>query len=226
MNCADAGLAGFPPELIPTYPFKKYPVLRGKKVIFHPASIRFSTFFVTGVAGTTIELDSELDFEYPVGTFVDVSIVDLSVDGSVTRQIFGLRGTGIPLGIELTMDVTRIIFEMTCDSAVSLDLFGNIAELAKGLSLRKRNGTFKNVFNVKTNGEIAGTMLDWYPFAATNPQQGIDGFTARLTFAGPEKLGVAIRLPIGEDLETWVQDNLLGITSFRMYAEGHVVEDN
>ncbi len=194
-------------------------------ILFDPVSVRFSTFFATAVNGVNITLDSPIDFEYPIGTFVDVAIVDMSVDGSVTPQVFGLRGVGAPPGIELSFDVTRIILTCIADSPVSLSLFANIAALTNGLLLRARNGRFKNVFNVKDNREIKGLMFDFDPSVATNPAQGEDGFVGRLTFGGQNKIGVVIRLPIGEDLEAWVQDNLLGITSFRIRAEGHIVED-
>ena len=190
-------------------------------ILFDPGSVRFSTFTVIGIVGTTITLDSPTDFAYPDGTFVDIAIIDMSVDGSVTPEVFGLRGIGTPPGVELTMDVTRFIFEMTTSSAVSLELFGNITALLRGLLVRSRNGRVKNIFNVKSNGEIAGIMFDWTPFAASNPVQGIDGFVSRFTIT---KLGVATRLKIGEDLEAWVQDNLLSITSFKMIAEGHIVD--
>ena len=195
-------------------------------ILFDPISVRFSTCFVTAVAGTSITLDSPLDFAYPDGTYVDIAIVDMSVDGSSTEQIFGLRGIGAPPGIDLSLDVTRIIFECTAASPIALNLFADLVALTRGLLIRSRNGRVKNILNIKTNGEIAGIMFDWTPYLATNPQQGIDGFVARLTFAGPSKIGVAIRLPIGEDLESWIQDNLLGITRLRIYAEGHIVEDN
>jgi hypothetical protein len=194
-------------------------------ILFDPDSLRFSTFFATAVNGVNISLDSPIDFEYPIGTFVDVAIVDMSVDGSGTPQVFGLRGVGAPPGIELTLDVTRIIFICIADSSVSLSLFANITALTNGLLLRSRNGRVKNIFNVKDNREIQGIMFDYTPSTALNPAQGEDGFVGRLTFASPGKIGVAVRLPIGEDLETWIQDNLLGITSLRIYAEGHIVED-
>lgn len=194
-------------------------------VLFDAASVRFSTFFVTGVAGTTISLDSPVDFAYPDGTFIDVSIVDLSVDGSGTAQVFGLRGTGTPPGVEQTFHLTRIIFECTCDSPVALNLFGNIAALTNGVMLRSRNTRTKNIFNVKTNGDLANIMYDWTPYAALTPVQGIDGFVCRLTFGGPSKIGVVIELPIGDDAELWVQDNLTGLTSLHVIAEGHIVEE-
>lgn len=193
-------------------------------ILFNPASVRFTPFFAIGVAGTSITLDGPIDFDYPDGTFVDVAITDLSVDGSGTPEVFGLRGTGIPPGVDLKFDITRIIFEMTCDSAISLDLFGNITALTRGLLVRTRNARYKNIFNVKTNGEIAGVMYDWTPFESINPNQGIDGFIARLTFGGQSKIGVVIRLALGEDLEVHIQDNLTAITSFKMIVEGHIVD--
>lgn len=194
-------------------------------ILFDPASVRFSTFFVTAVNGVNITLDSPIDFEYPIGTFVDVAIVDMSVNGSVTPQVFGLRGVGTPPGIEVSFDVTRIIFTCIAASPISLSLFADLSALTNGLLLRSRNARIKNIFNIKDNREIQGLMFDFTPSVATNPAQGEDGFVSRLTFAGQNKIGVAIRLPIGEDLEIWVQDNILGITSFRIRAEGHIVED-
>ena len=194
-------------------------------ILFDPASVRFSVFFATAVNGVNITLDSPIDFEYPVGTFVDVAIVDMSVDGSVTPQVFGIRGVGAPPGIELSFDVTRIIFTCIAVDPVSLSLFADLPALTNGLLLRSRNEKMKNLFNVKDNREIKGLMFDYNPSVATNPAQGENGFVGRLTFAGPSKIGVTIRLPIGEDLEVWIQDNLSGITSFRIHAEGHIVQD-
>jgi len=193
-------------------------------ILFDQASVRFSTFFATAVNGENITLDSPIDFEYPVGAFIDIAIVDMSVNGSVTPQVFGLRGIDTPLGIELSFDVTRIIFTCIADSPISLSLFANIAKLTNGLLLRTRNTRTKNILNVKDNRELQGLMFDFTPSTATNPAQGEDGFVSRLTFAGQNKIGVAIRLDFGHDLEAWVQDNLLGITSFRIHAEGHIVD--
>ena len=194
-------------------------------ILFDADSLRFSTFFVIAVNGVNITLDSPIDFEYPIGTNVDVAIVDMSVNGSVTPQVFGLRGIGAPPGIELSFDVTRVIFSCIADSPVDLSLFANITALTNGLLMRSRNGRVKNVFNVKDNREIAGIMFDFAVTSALNPAQGEDGFIGRLTFGGQSKIGVVIRLPIGEDLEVWVQDNLLAITDLRIIAEGHIVED-
>ncbi len=194
-------------------------------ILFDPASVRFSTFFVVGVAGPVITLDSHLDFAYPAGSYVDAAVVDLSVNGAVTPQIFGLRGVGAPQGVDLSFDVTRLILQCVTDSPVTFGLFGDLAALTNGLLLRSRNARFKNVLNFKTNDDIAVAMYDFTVYQATNPSQGVDGFVGRLTFAGQNKIGVVIRLPISEDLEFHVQDDLSGLTRLRIIAEGHIVED-
>lgn len=195
-------------------------------IIFDTISSNFSFYTQIGApAGNVITLDTPLDYAYPIGATVSATITDMSVNGSVTPQVFGLRGADTPPGVEVTVDITRIIFYCVAASAVDLTKFADIAALTRGLVLRKRNTVVENIFNVKSNAELAGLMYDFSVSAATNPVQGVDGFVARLTFSGQEKIGVAIRLPIGEDLEFIVQDNLSGITLFKVVAEGHVIDD-
>lgn len=194
-------------------------------ILFDAASIRFSTFFVTAVAGLNITVDSPSDFAYPAGTNVDVAITEMAINGAVTPQVFGLRGTGAPPGVELTFHLTRLIFQILTDSNPALDLFGNIAALTNGLLLRSRNGKKKNIFNVKTNGQLQNLMYDVDYFDALNPIQGTPGLMGRLTFGSPGKMGVVISLPIGEDLEFWIQDDLTGLEHFSVIAEGHLVEE-
>jgi hypothetical protein len=189
------------------------------------------TATVTSVLSSpTFDIDTPFDFAFPAGTYTDVSTTNLNVNGSVTPQVFGLRGVGTPPGVNLTVDITRLIFSCITTSAVDLSKFANFTALTKGLVCRVRNGTYENVFNLKSNREIAGIMFDWTPFASTNPQQGVDGFISRLTFAGSNKIGVTKRLALSEDLEIIVQDDLATaqggetITTFEIIAEGHIVE--
>jgi hypothetical protein len=190
-------------------------------IIFSPDLVRFTSFDVLAINGSILTLDSPIDAAYPIGSFVDISFTDMSVNGAVTPQVFGVRGLGIVPGIDLTVDFTRIIMTCFTASAVSLAKFGDLAKLLRGLVLRNRNGETFNIFNVKDNGEIAGIALDWIPYTTINPQQGQHGFTVRLTFT---KLGVVQRLAMGQDLEIIVQDDLTGLTSLEIFAEGHVVD--
>lgn len=195
-------------------------------ILFDPSSMNFSFYKQIGVAvGNVITLDTPLDYAYPAGTNVDAATTNMNVNGAVTPQIFGLRGVGTPPGVDVTVDITRILFYCIAASAVDLSTFADIAALTRGLVLRKRNSVVENIFNVKSNAELAGLMFDFSVSAATNPVQGEDGFFARLTFAGQEKIGVAIRLPVGEDLEFIIQDDLSAITSLQVIAEGHLIQD-
>jgi hypothetical protein len=200
-------------------------------VIADVASNRYATFHQVGaVAGSVVTLDSPLDFAFPTtGTIVTAGTDNLAVKGDVTTQIFSLRASDP--GIPLVVDITRIIFTCVCTSAVDLSKFCNFTALTNGLVLRRVDGTYQNIFNVKSNNDFASIMYDWQPFAKTNPVQGVDGFVSRLTFAGQNKIGVAIRLGPGEDLELLIQDDLATaqstelITSLHATFEGHVVVD-
>lgn len=195
-------------------------------ILFSPDDLRFSFMTQIGVPlENVITVDTPLEFDFPAQTFVDVAITNMNVDGSLTERVFGLRGVGSPPGVDIKVDITRLIFHMVTDSPINLLLFGNLPELARGIVLRRRNEITENIFNLKSNGEIAGIMFDLNVSQAINPAQGVDGFVSRLTFAGQSKIGVVIRLPIGDDLEILIQDDLEDLTLFEITAEGHIVED-
>ena len=191
-------------------------------ILFSLATQRFYFGRATIISGApTITLDTPLDSTFPAGTFVDIAITDLSVNGLTTPQTFGLRGIGAPPGVDIKVDITRILFTCVANSPISLSLFADLPTLLNGIVLRRRDGTNRNLFNVKNNREMAGIMFDFDPAVATNPSQGEDGFKTRFTIA---RTGVVVRLPVGEDLELIVQDNLLGITILECVAEGHIVD--
>lgn len=191
-------------------------------VIFSPVLVIFTSFGVTGVSGTTITLDSPMDIPYPAGSFVDVGVTDMAVDGSSAPVTFGLRGVGgAPAGISLTLHVTKLVITVITATPVSLPLFGDIAALAKGVVVRWRNGANKNYVNIKTNQDIANIMA-WIPYDKTGkPLEGEDGFRAE--FILTIDAGNVVELPVGEDLEFIIQDNLLAITSIKAFAIGHLI---
>lgn len=186
------------------------------------AENRYFTGRVVSVNINELELDCHPGYHYPVsGTLVSFGDTNLAVNGAVTTQIFSLRASDP--GLPVTIDLYRILFICITATPVDLSTFGDIAGgLAYGMCLRKKNidGTYDHIANFKTNADLAGSMFDWDPYEAINPAQGVDGFAARFTFA---KLGVAVRVEKGEDIELLVQDAQETITSLVGRLQGHVV---
>lgn len=191
-------------------------------ILFNPALETFTICTVVAVAGNVITIDAPMDKPYPAGTFIDSSIVNMNVDGSVTPQIFGLRGLGAPPGVDLDVDITRVITVMLTTDPPAYDQFGDQPALLNGVQLRVRNGEYTNSNNFKTNSGFAAVAYDFSAADTVNPSQGQNGWICRQTFAGPSKHGVVIRLPVGSDIECIIQDDLTGIEVFTITAQGHI----
>jgi hypothetical protein len=146
----------------------------------------------------------------------------MNVNGSVTPVIYGLRNTEEAIG--KSFDITRVMFKCLTNNNLDLSQFGDIVGgLTRGIVFRKKDGIYQNIFNAKTNGDLKNLMYDFDIQVAVQQQQ--DGFTGRLTFAGANRMGVAIRLAPGEDIQMIIQDDLSTIVKFQVIAEGHEVED-
>ncbi len=191
--------------------------------IFSPISNRFYVANIIAVNTNDLTLDSPLDFAYPIGSFVTGGSTDMAVNGSVTPVVFAIRNTDEAVGI--TADITRIILKVLTATPPAFDEFGDIVGgLTNGIVFRRIDGITRNVFNVKTNGELAGIMYDLSNAEPINPNQGQNGFIGRLTFAGQSKVGVTLRLAPGEDLQMIIQDDLSSLELFEIVVEGHEVE--
>lgn len=176
---------------------------------------------VTG-GGTTITVDTPIDYAYPSGSTVLITSRDANVDGSTSSVTFQIG----PVfdWQDNRIDITRIMFYMLDDSAMDDGRFGGIVGgLTDGIVLRSTSdGETWTYFNIKTNGEFGIHAYDTdYSFKAP---AGLYGFRCRYTFAGQSKHGVAVRLSAGDTMELIIQDDLSELTSFRILAEGHIVD--
>lgn len=170
----------------------------------------------------TVTLDTPLDFAFQIGdTFACFSRDISDANGSVTPEIFKIE---VGSGATQSIDINRLMISFLTDGAVNLASFGDLTELTRGCVLRRVNGYINNIWNVKSNGEIANLSFDYTPFTALNPAQGQDGAKFRYTLNGQDKHGVAVRLNPGDSLELIIQDDLTALQQFRIIAEGHFVD--
>jgi len=175
---------------------------------------------ILSVVSTTVNLDTPIDFDYIAGSEVTSSNINMAVDGDPTPIIFTLR-TGAP-SIPSAVDITRMIFTCVTDGLVDLTKFGDLTALTRGMVFRKVTPTVTtNIFNIKTNADLANIAYDFTAYVATNPQQGKNGFVCRLTFAGQNKMGVALRLEQNDNLEVLIQDDIDGLALLEVILEGH-----
>jgi len=169
-----------------------------------------------------------LDFTFDAGDPVVPLTRDLNVDGSGSTQTFAIRAGGPTT--DITIDITRIILNIITTDPSKLSEFGNIVGgLTYGIVLRRVNGDTRNVWNVKQNEDFSVLAYD-VTYLDQVKQNDLNGLVTRMTFAGQEKHGVAIRLMPGDQLQLLVQDDLRFVTSqivkFQIMGQGHITLGN
>jgi len=177
---------------------------------------------VVSVDTLNVTLDTPIDNIFPsADSNVIVADSHLNKEGTLAEPvIFQIAGVGAGTGIEI--DITRIMGNISDGTAMDDGKFGGLDKLDNGCTLRHVNGTIQNLWNVKSNGDIALICFD-AQYTDKAPS-GENGYRFRNTFAGQDKHGVTIRLEAGDTLELLVQDDLSDLTDFQMMAQGHVVE--
>lgn len=167
-----------------------------------------------------ITLDTPLDFAFPIGSFVSVGSINMNVNGSVTPQIFGVRNPTVE-DIPLKFDIKTVSFLCKTAGANDLSKFGDIiGGLTRGIVLRRVDGTTRNIFNAKNNGELK-QILDEFEIQVVSGNQQ-DGFTGKIKFGGEFSV---IRIGAFEDLQMVIQDDLTTLNQFSVLVEGHEVVD-
>jgi hypothetical protein len=171
---------------------------------------------VTNVVTNTITLDRPLDNAYTTAANVEVVTHSADVNGSLASPV-SFRVT--PPADE-TWHLLRLIIQMTMGTAPDDAKFGNLTALTHGVTIRKNAAQKYTLTNWKDNGDMKEDMYDLDYIAASGAAD--DGLKGRWTFANA---GVAILLDgsASEYLELLVQDDLTGLNTFHVKAQGHVV---
>ena len=174
------------------------------------------TAITPGTPGT-FTLDRRLDRLHLIGDTVELAVIDMAAGGTMASPLEYWIGPEVGE----VFHITRILFEMTHGTAGDLGLFGNLAALTNGVVIRaKINGQYGTLTNWKTNANIKTDMFD-VVFDTRSSGGGTHGTTGRGTF---KEAGAVLRLDAATNdrLEIYIQDNLSGLLSFTMRAQGHL----
>lgn len=184
-------------------------------------------YMEAGIVSTTVDtitIDTPINHVYPVGATVTGGTTNLIVDGT-TPQTFKLKP---PAGT--TVDITSLTFSIRSNIKPTYPDFGADPELTLGVIVRRKlsNGDYTHLTNMKSNEDflLNGSLdISLEPKTTGSTVYGI-GF--RMTFAGQQNHGVAIRLDsaLDEEIQIIIQDNLTGgqNTSMRVLAQGSEVQ--
>jgi len=188
------------------------------------------SFTGTGPAYNVV-VDNPLDYAYTTVGGCSIRSENLNVNAShATPQIFNVSPVGLVDPNNQTdgqkWDIVRVIFTMTDATAMDDGKFGAMDKLTNGIVIRKKNGTYKNIFNAKSNGDFRLHSYDVEYISDTQGPSGLFGFGSRRTFGGQSKNGVTIRLDAddNDEFQIIVQDDLTGLNSFKVVVQGHVVD--
>jgi len=173
---------------------------------------------VITVVVNAITIDRPLDFAFTTAANIERTTHNMNVDGSVTPQIFRIS----PANLTINFKITKIIFNIKDNTAMDTSMFGGLATLTNGIVVRKKDGTYKNYFNVKDNGDFLHhcTIVEFIDKAPA----GTYGFRAIKKFAGFDNHGVVVELANSttDELQIIIQDDLTGLTGFECVALGRV----
>lgn len=202
------------------------------------------TFTVTSAAGFTVGdkieiIDGVTEPNFPI--ILVISVNDITIDRPLDRSYttadkirkievnMAVNGSATPVAFRITGEqslavthITRVIFDMTHGTAGDLGKFGNLNPLTNGVVVRVFKGEFnfwKTVSNWKTNADIKRDMYD-VEFNTRSGGGGTFGTSGRITFTNLGMVGEYDPAQ-GDFLEILIQDDLTGLETFRMNAQGH-----
>jgi hypothetical protein len=191
-----------------------------------PEALKFMQSQVINVNVNVITLDQPVNRVYFAATAIAQRSSDVMlINGSVTPQVFSI----LPLPSQAG-DMVRIILEIEGDADMDSASFGSDVALTNGCVIRvsEPGGTFKNLFNFKTNGDFLSQGFDHTFLQPRVPGNNTRAFNSRVTWGGQSKHGVVIRLDgsLNEQLQVVIQDDLtLGVnTKFKITAQGHELQ--
>lgn len=174
---------------------------------------------ITVVVGNVLTLDRPLDNSYAIGDSVILTVVNIAASAGTLAAPQSYKMYPLP---GHTWHITRILIEMTHTTAGDNGLFGDLPELTNGVVLRRYDGLTgsTSTFTIwRNNSDIVTDMFD-VVYSARSGGGGAYGTNCRGTFTNAGAI-VYLNGDNGDYLEVLVQDDITGLTSFRIKAQGH-----
>ncbi len=172
---------------------------------------------ITVTADTSITLSRRVDVAYTTSAIIEKVEVNMNIVGSLASpEVFYVQ----PPSDEV-WHITRVLISMTSSTAMDDSKFGGITALTNGVVLEEDKTVDLTITNWKSNSDIKADMFD-VNYSDKAPA-GSNGLTGRFTF---KKSGAVVKLDgsLGDKLEVYIQDDLTGLDSFEMKAQGHIEE--
>ena len=175
---------------------------------------------ITNIVGNVVTLDRPVGNDFTTAAVIDEVLTNMAVVGSLAApQSFIIKP---PVGT--IWQITRILPTILDSTSMDDGLFGGIAALTNGVSLRAVTSAGRTIVfaNWKTNGQMRSDMYNVdYLSKAPAGQFGLGG---RWTFTNAEVVaeldGDATSPP--QQLEVLIQDDLTGLDEFILKGQGRV----
>lgn len=173
---------------------------------------------ITAIVGNVLTLNRPLDYTHNIGDVVQGAIINMNVNASLASpqsfKVFPDAGK--------IWHIKQLTLSMSHNVAGDFGLFGGIAALTNGVVLRRYDGatgTFGTYSFWRDNAEL-DSDFGTVKFVTRSGGGGTYGTSAQGSFNTIETI-VYLDGTAGDYLEVLIQDNLTGLTSFSMKAQGH-----
>ena len=196
--------------------------------------LRFYQAQIVVAGATQFEMDRPFDYAFDPAKVACTSVIRVNLANEVGTivdpVIYRIRPT---FG---AWDITRMMIQIFSSGTQDDGQFGPITSLPHGITVRRNNDFWYNSLNWKNNGDMAAQCFDT-DYADKPPAGTGNGWTARLTWAGKSKIGVAKRLESAErkgagdddELQVILPDSLaaFGVDDTVLITfEGHIVDED
>lgn len=182
---------------------------------------RFMQAKVLNVATNTITLDTPFDFAFPITSIVVRGRTSMNEDGSITPIVYRTS----PSGLNVKMDITNIVIHMEDNSSMDSNKFWWLPALTRGIVLRKKDGIYYNIMNIKSNWELQHhcQVVDYDDRSSWT---GVYWLRAIKTFWWQSNQWVVLRLDgsTNDELQIIVQDDLTWLDEIHCICIWHIVD--